>query len=146
MFEYIAGVAFIIIIISHVSLFFNVSVDRIYPECFRGCKYGGCDYYKEFYDPAYHKTKKPFEVEVDNKIDKYMHNQQRDDYNNIYFKYKYSGKSIKAPTNLSKKHIGISTTEISDSIVDSKEDIRKPSKQQYSVFQKDFDRELLPLA
>ena len=64
MFEYLFGFALLIVIYAHSLLIRTIQVDKIYPECFRKCKYGACDYYKEFYDPVSHKTKDPFSREI----------------------------------------------------------------------------------
>lgn len=94
MFLYFAGAAFLLIFYSHAK-FLKVAVDRIYPECFRNCKYGGCGYYKEFYDPASHKTKaKPF-TDIENDRILHAHSLDRKDYDYAVWGFPWGGKILK---------------------------------------------------
>ena len=66
-FSLLSGIAILIFSWAHFTFFRDVAMDRIYPNCFRGDRYGACEYYKEFYDPSHHKTAYPFKNDVKNR-------------------------------------------------------------------------------
>ena len=94
MFLYFAGAAFLLILYSHAK-FLTVAVDRIYPECFRKCKYGGCGYYKEFYDPISHKTKENLFKDLKNDRILHAHSLHRKDYDHGVWGFPWDGKVLK---------------------------------------------------
>lgn len=93
MFEYIFAFAFLLVIYAHSLLIREIKVDKIYPECFRTCKYGACDYYKEFYDPITHKTAQPFHRELRKNEAIHFVSLERNDYN-LPFNVQLKGRQI----------------------------------------------------
>tara|TARA_B100000963_G_C22161628_1_gene466246 strand:- start:20 stop:490 length:471 start_codon:yes stop_codon:yes gene_type:complete len=95
-FSLLVGMSLVILLYSHFLLLREkISVDRIIPECFRGCRYGACAYYKEFYDPVQHKTPKPFSTDIKVKKPERVYNIERNDYNNTQWNIKWIGKMLK---------------------------------------------------
>lgn len=68
-----------------------INVDRIIPECFRGDKYGDCDYYTPFYK----KNPDPFEKEPLHVDIKQITAVSRDDYKGSQWNVKWRGKNLR---------------------------------------------------
>lgn len=150
------NISIILVIINHLFAFRYlfignaIAVDMVYPECFRGCKYGSCSYYKEFYDPAYHKTPQPFSKKtiLEKKLPRSI---DRDNYNPT--KAPLIGKKtenshpqayIDIP-----KHSTVLNLPPSDANNTVQFDANKNSHSQHlkhSIFIDDIDRDLQPLA
>ncbi len=88
----LAGLSILLIAFAHAK-YFGVKVDKIYPECFRKNKYAACDYYKEFYDPAYHKVEKPFANEA-NDLFISKNKYKRNDFDKSNFVFAWKGRNI----------------------------------------------------
>ena len=95
-FSLLVGMTVILYVYAHFDLFReHIAVDKIIPECFRGCRYGACSYYKEFYDPSTHKTLRPFPVDIKGKkLDLHYH-VERDDFDNTQWNIKWQGRTLK---------------------------------------------------
>lgn len=148
MFQYIAGIALLILLYAHYVFF--VGVDRVYPECFRKCRYGACSYYKEFYDPVSHKTERPFVNDpVQNEL--HINNLNRSDYKDCSWTYNWKGNSLKTYGKEFTDYSGFAavskkTPSDTERIVDRKSGDPVYISKDSSILNKDFTKDLEPLA
>ena len=149
MFEYLFGFALLVLMYGHTILFRKIAVDKIYPECFRQCKYGACDYYSEFYDPVKHKTEQPFQREVVKNEAMHLFSLGRKDYN-FPFNLKLNGISLintgNAYTDYVKK-APVESLQLTDTnwVIKNKLDSPKPSSSQSTLQKRDVTKDLRPL-
>ena len=98
-FSALVGMSFLVFVYSHFTLFRDqfrkIAVDKIIPECFRGCRYGACDYYKEFYSPSHHQTPEPFLSDIKGRKIERLYEIKRDDYDNTQWNVIWRGKTPK---------------------------------------------------
>lgn len=125
----------------------RVAVDQIVPECFRGCRYGACGYYKDFYNPPQHKTPEPFSKDVKGNKIELQHYIERDDYNNTQWNVKWQGKTLKtkgkvftdeSEVAVFKKLQGSDNSRIAETVSNKLPPSSQKHDQKHSISQDDF--------
>ena len=150
-FSVLVGMTFLVFVYSHFTLFRDqirkIAVDKIIPECFRGCRYGACDYYKEFYNPSHHQTPKPFLSDIKGRKIERLYEIKRDDYDNTQWNVKWQGKTLKtkgkvfseeSEVAVFKKLPSSDDSRIAETVTGDLPSISQKHEQKHSILEKDF--------
>ena len=155
-FKFLAGFALLVVIAAHFSLFsvtFKVAVDKIIPQCFRGKKYGDCEYYKEFYDPISHKVSTPFANDIKTRSNNRIYTFEHNDFDGKQWNFKWKGKILQGDGKIYLDHEEFAPYKeksdcdkerIAESKSDSENKITHGTKS--SIQEKDFTENLQPIA